>query len=324
MSIEQENDGNLYAPSRYFLGIRLSALIEIGCFFLVLFLLSFFLGIGFNYFNVCPHPFWILIILIAAQYGTIEALIAAVVSTLVLIAGQTPERDVFQEHFEYVFLLAKTPIQWFIAAVILGELRMRHIRERDALREIVLKSEEDKAKIAEAYEGLKKIKESLELHAATDYKTALAVLSSFKKLENLNENELIKGTLELVKTLVNPDLFSLYLMKDNSLKYMARWGERTENHYARSFGPETALFQAIVKSKELVFVHSHAKILEYEGVAAVPIIDVKKDIVYGMIKIEKIPFIFLKPVNLNELQKIGELVGIAYSNFFSNQEKNEN
>lgn len=323
MEDEHENSDNPYMPAASFFGLRISAIVEIVCFFLILFVISLFFDTGVNYFNVCPHPFWLLVIFMASQYGTAEALLAAAISSLILILGPTPEKDVFQEHFEYIFQLAKTPILWFIAAVILGELRMRHIRERDRLKAIVLKAEVDKAKMADSYASLKIIKEKLEIHVATDAKTALAVISSFKELEDLSEEKLEKGILDLVKTLINPEKFSIYFVKDHALKFVSDCGWESESHYKRTFDSTTPLFQAIVDSKQHVFVHSHSKILEYEGVAAVPIIDVKKKIVYGMIKIEQISFTHFKSVNLKELQEIGELVGKAYSNYVDRFGENE-
>ncbi len=117
-----------------FLGLRLVAWIEMLIFFCLMFAIAFIFRIPFNYFSVSPHPFWIIVILMAAQYGTNEGLVAAIISTCVLLLGPLPTQDILQDRFQYFFILVKTPLLWFIAAVIFGELRKRQIRERDHLK----------------------------------------------------------------------------------------------------------------------------------------------------------------------------------------------
>lgn len=314
MKIQEYEEINPYTPSKKFLGFHVLALVETLCFFLFLFGLALLSGTALNYFSICPHPFWIIVVLIASQYGTLEALFAATISSLILFLGQSPERDVFQESFEYFFQIAKTPILWFISAVILGELRMRHIRERNHLREVAIKAEENQAEVAKAYIGLKTIKEALEIQVATESKTALAVIASFKEIEKLNKEGLIKGTLDLVKALVNPAKCSIYFVVGNALEFSASYGWHLNESYTKQFHSDHPLFKAIIHSKILVFIHNHHNFLGKDGLAAVPIIDQSKGIVFGMIKIEQISFIKLKPVNLKILQHIGELVGKAYSN----------
>jgi polysaccharide biosynthesis protein PelD len=309
---------------RKFLAIRLSAWIEMISFFFVLFIIAFLFGIEFNYFNVSLHPFWILVILMSAQYGINEGLMAACISSIILLIGPLPPQSVMEDRYEYFFILAKMPIFWFISAVILGELRMRHIRERDKLKEEALQAEEKEKKVAESYEALKKIKELLEMRVSSDRQTALMEIAAFKELEEGSKEDIIRGACDLTKVLVAPEKFSIFLLESRELKYRVSEGWDPDDHYLKSFGPDSALFQEIVEKKKVISIQTtDHKVLGEEGVLAVPIIAIKSGKVLGMIKIEEIPFLRLRTTEIESLHMIGEWVGTAYANFLKKEQKNE-
>ena len=53
-------------------GLRKSALIEMSLFFLVTLLLDVLATGGTRFWEVAPHPFWIIVILMTVQYGSAE------------------------------------------------------------------------------------------------------------------------------------------------------------------------------------------------------------------------------------------------------------
>ncbi len=86
--MQQTNEDLLSVkPPKKFIGIRTSAWVEIFAFFIILTFISYLSSLPFNFFNVSPHPFWIVVVLMAAQYGTLEGLLAAFIATLFLSLG---------------------------------------------------------------------------------------------------------------------------------------------------------------------------------------------------------------------------------------------
>lgn len=304
------------------LGIRLSALMEIFFFFLISYFIAYLFGLQYNYFDVSPHPYWIIVILISAQYGTLEGLLAAFFSTVFLLLGPLPKQNLFVEPSFYFFDIAKSPLLWFVTAVILGELRMKHIRERNRLREEVLKASEKESKIAEAYEALKKVKELLEMRVATEVKTTQMVMHAFHQLQMNDQEHILNGASELVKILLAPEKFSLFFLEAGKLKMTASFGwALDEDHYKENFDNETPLFQNIVVRKTVVsFPTSDVTILGKEGIIAVPIIASNTGQVFGMIKIESIPLSKVRTTSIETLRNIGEWVGEALF-IFSSQDK---
>lgn len=304
-----------------FLSLRVSALFEILGFFIVMFAISILFKIPFNYIKTPLHPFWIVIILISSQYGINEGLFVAIISSIIYFLGPFPLETFAHDSFDYFFSLIKLPMLWLVTAVILGELRSKHIRERNSLKEEAIKAIEKAETISESYEGLKKIKENLEVRVVSEMQTALMAYSSFRRLEEMNDKmEIIKGALDLVKTLIAPEKCSIYLLKENKLELVSSYGWAEKELFSTSFPSESELFQEItINPRVLSIINSKdATILGLEGILVVPIIDIDSDRgSLGMIKIEEIPFTRLRVTTIETLRTIGEWVGAAYSNFLT-------
>ena len=293
------------------------AVVETLIFFVILFLIAAIFSLPFNFFKVCPHPFWIIVILISCQYGTVEGVFAAIVATLIFLLGPLPVREVLDDRSDYFFVVAKTPILWFVTAVILGELRMKHIRERNELKIAAIEAEEKEKKVANAYNSLKKIKERLEIRVASDIQTALMVVGAFKKIEETGREGTVKGASELIKILVAPEQFSIFLLNNQGeLRCAASNGWEEKDHYQRHFSPSSQLYQEVIINKRIISIYTNdTETLGSEGLAAAPIIDEESQVVYGMIKIEQIPFLRLRTTALGALKIIGEWVGSSYAKF---------
>src|SRR4051812_43219901 len=79
------------------------------------------------------HPFWIIILLTTVQYGTNAGVFATVASTIALLTGNLPEQQVSMDKYTWFSEVSRLPLLWFLTSVILGELRVRQIKERDDL-----------------------------------------------------------------------------------------------------------------------------------------------------------------------------------------------
>jgi hypothetical protein len=284
-------------------------------------LIAFICGISFNYFTVSPHPFWIVVILMAVQYGTNEALLATCVATLVVFLGTLPSRTILEQKYEYFFLLAKTPLLWFVCAVALGELRMKHLREKTQLQQKVVQAKEKEKQMAEAYLSLKRIKEHLELHVASELQTVLVGIHAIKELKENNKASVIKGACDLISTIITPEKFSIYLLDNHELVQVANQGGEKKEPYAKRFSFNDPLFQEVIEKRKIVSIHTSAtEILGGEGVLAVPITGKETKAVLGMIKIEQVPFIRLKTSMVESLRIIGEWIGESYENIHEAQD----
>jgi polysaccharide biosynthesis protein PelD len=305
-----------------FLTLRVSAWIEIAIFFIITSLLAWWLHYPVSYNTVCPHPFWIIVILMAAQYGTGEALLAAIVATAFFLTGPYPVHTFYQNKYEYLFLLIKGPILWFVAALILGEVRNRQFRQMQRLIAAFLASKEKEKVITEAYGSLKKIKEELEIRYASQMQTATMACDAFKQLEKRDRPGIIKAGLDLVQKLISPDKASIFLLEQDALKMVASSGWKEKESYQQPIPSSSPLFsEIVVKQRPVTVVNPEDReVLHSEGALAVPMVDKESNTLFGMIKIEEIPFLRLRKGTIETCREIGEWIGGAYAGALSKEQ----
>jgi polysaccharide biosynthesis protein PelD len=85
---------------------------------------------GDRFWTVQPHPFWVPVLLVAVQHGTNAGLLAAGAATAALLIGNLPPQGIDQDYYAYLFEITWQPLLWMAAALILGELRTRQVRDR--------------------------------------------------------------------------------------------------------------------------------------------------------------------------------------------------
>src|SRR5579883_1800733 len=167
------------------LGIRCSALLEIALLLVATLLVDRIFFDGTRFRSLAIHPFWIPILLVSAQYGTNAGLAAALSSSVALLAGNLPPQGIFQDRFAWLFAISRTPLLWFTASVVLGELRSRHLRESEKMRVDLAEAARRENVLIEAYKRLETAKEALETRVAGQLRTALALYEAAKGIEKL-------------------------------------------------------------------------------------------------------------------------------------------
>ncbi|OYW12907.1 MAG: hypothetical protein B7X02_03205, partial [Rhodospirillales bacterium 12-54-5] len=162
------NMNHFERSNRTIFGIRLIAILEAVGMLILLLLVDRFFYTGDRFINTNPHPFWIPVLLIAVQYGTAEGLMAAFLACLFFLVGNIPAQPEGMDHYDYLYLLMINPILWVVAGWGLGELRQRHVRERDVLIKEINESQQREELISTSYQFVKNRKEALEVQVLDD------------------------------------------------------------------------------------------------------------------------------------------------------------
>ena len=252
---------------RTFLGIRLSAIFETLIFLIVVTFLNFLFGDGKRFIGMSLHPFWIIILLVTVQYGTIEGLFAVLMSTLFLYAWNIPQQKIEESLFDYQFDLAFLPCLWFITAFVLGELRMRLGWENEKLRKQYVQAKNEAETIASAYNLVKDANANLEIHLTSQEKTAAATYRTFKSLSSQDPAQIIFGIEPIVETALSPQKFSVYAFGPNGFEATTSHGWTKADHFVRRFKPDSQMYQAVAEKRNMICVVNKAdkKILGSEG-----------------------------------------------------------
>lgn len=297
-------------------GLRLSALVETLLFLLVALVWNLFTDAGNRFWDTEPHPFWIIIVLIASQYGTAEGVAAALAAILALLVGNLPEQRYGQDMHQYLFEIAINPVMWILAAVMLGELRVRHLREREELKEQVRTATARENKISDSYEWVRDLKQKMELRIAGQLRSSVDTYRAAKAVEKLNPQDVLAGVSGLISAVMNPEKFSVYLRDGKSVSATIMSGWTEEDNFSRQYDGGNRLFQEVIGNRRTICAvnDEHEQILGGEGVLAGPLLDAESGEVVGMLKVEKLGFTELNLSSIEAFRAICEWVGLAFVN----------
>ncbi|MBV9507863.1 MAG: GAF domain-containing protein [Acidobacteriia bacterium] len=307
---------------RTILGIRYATLLELGLgLSLPLVFDALFLD-GTRFRSTPQHPFWIPVLLLAVQYGTGAGVLAAIVSSIALLAGNLPPQAVFEDRFTWFFEVGRLPLLWFIVALVLGELRRRQLEERERLRQELEEACRREDIVADAYRRLREAKEALETRVAGQLRTALALYEAARGLEKLEPSEVLLGVNKLVHSVMNPEKFSLYLLRNENLELVLEEGWDETDNLPRVYDPSSRLFQEIVGRQRIISVVNPDDeiLLSNAGMLAAPLVVPATGRVAGMLKIEKLAFLELNFSNVQTFRVLSQWIGAAYENALRYQE----
>lgn len=305
--------GSGAAQRRLILGLRLSALLELALFFAVVFAIDYLSGSGNRFDGVQPHPYWIVVLALAVQYGTSEGVLAAAAASIALRLGNVPEQVVSQDYYQYLYALSREPIFWLVAAVMIGEMRMRHLREREELQIALAAARKESDAIAASYRKLKDVKENLESRVAGQLKTVFTLYHAARAIDKLDEGEIMLGIADLVRTVMQPEKFSLFLLNNDVLESVTNEGWSDDDDYARWFDHSQQLFEAVVGRQRFLCVArvEDERILQGQGLLAGPLMSADTGEVVGMVKIESLGFMDMSVNGLENFRILCEWIGTA-------------
>jgi polysaccharide biosynthesis protein PelD len=296
-------------------GLRRVAVLETVGFLAAVLALDALLFGGNRYWGVEPHPFWIVVVLMAAQYGTPEGLLAAVLSSIALLAGNLPEQPIDADFHAFLYDVLKHPLLWCVTAVTLGELRRRHIAERDTLKSGFADASGRLARMEEGYARVSRIKENLERRVAGQLRTFLTTYETAKLIERSDPGEVLLAIVDVIRSIIGPRKFSLFLLNNNVLEAAIQDGWEAGDRFARVFQRSSPLFREVVEQGRILCITNEADepALGGEGVLACPLIHADTDAVIGMLKIERIEILDLNVSTIENLRALSRWIGTAYA-----------
>ena len=297
-------------------GIRLIAIGEAFLMLLALTIVDAIFFSGNRFININPHPFWIPVLLVAVQYGTAEGLMAALMATLFFLIGNIPVEPEGVDHYDYLYSVAINPVLWFVGGWALGELRQRHVRERDTLVKEIQDSHQREDLISNSYKFVKNRKEALEVQVSGQLMSSVEAYRAAKAVETLDPKSVMQGVERLVSAVLNPQKFSLFMFHENKLRATILHGWNAADRYSQEIDSYSTLYQAVVGQQDLLVVanEQHEVALDGQGIMAGPIIDTSTNRVIGMLKIEQIDFVSLSLNTIETFRALTEWIGTALIN----------
>lgn len=297
-------------------GIRVSAIVEALGILVVLTLIDLLFVHSHRFWDLNPHPFWIAVLLVAAQYGTNEGLIAAGLATLFYLVGNIPPVSEGVNHYTRLFEICLNPILWFVAGWVIGEIRQRHVRERERMTQALEEAHTRENLIADSYQFVRNRKEALEVQMSGQLMSAVEAYRAAKAVETLDPKSVMQGVEQLVQSVLGAQKFSLYILNDNKLSATILHGWNPSDKYQQEIDSFSSLYQAVIGGRETLVVANelHESTLDGQGLMAGPVIDVESGRVLGMLKIEQMDFLSLSLSTVETFRALCEWIGTALIN----------
>lgn len=325
--------------SRFLKSAQGVAYLEIALIMMLLVGIDYLIGGIDGYESVNPNPYWIPVILISVQYGVFEGLVAAFLSSILSVGsrliGPILEDAIVNglsvavddaiggdftsfnsEDYLIAWQYAAEPLLWLIVALMVGLLRERLRQRNQQLAQQLSETSEREQVLTTAYKQLLHTKEHLEVRVAGQLKTVFTLYQAAKAIEKLGPGEVLIGIADLVRAVMQPTKFSLYLLNGSVLEAVTNDGWDDDDTYARVFDSSTAIFQEVVGRRHIMSVVNTAdeRLLAGEGILAGPLTSVDTGEVVGMLKIEKLGFLDLHVSSLENFRILSEWVGTAFAN----------
>jgi polysaccharide biosynthesis protein PelD len=271
------------------------ALLEIAVLFAVLVLIDWLFP-AMELADFRPHPFWLPVLLLSLQYGTVSGLVAASVAILLRAGTGFPEQGPSETYFTYLLKIWIEPILWIAAAVILGQFRLRQINQKQQLLFQLSELESQRATLGDYAHNLRTHCTALERQLAgrsePDIQQVLAALD----LASIPAPALAESFARVINQALPGASASLYLADPTGLRLTARSAAGDDPRCRPWIGPTDPLFRAIAGDGAGVSVLSveGEQRLAGHGLAAVPVFAVpvtgssSDRRVLGMLKLEGI------------------------------------
>jgi hypothetical protein len=241
--------------------------------------------------EMSPHPFWIPVLLLSVQYGTVEGLCAVLISGVVMWMSGLPEQTPDEEFNNYVLRVAAEPAMWGLAAIVFGFLRDRQKEELNSLQQILAETYKQRDLISAHCDKLRRRNRTLQRHIARTRSWSIpAAYEAVQKVRSIPVEEISQPLTTCMDMLIGADKFSVFTLSERCLRLVLHKGWITEDEWRTDFYPEDRLYEAMLLEKRALSRNRARDVLtlQRQGIFAFPLVCSMTGGVIGMLKVEAI------------------------------------
>ena len=245
------------------------------------------------YAGVHPHPYWIVILLVASRYGTLQGLFAGITAAFFYIFLNF-NSDIFSNStFPYGRYVL--PFLFVLVGGVIGEIRNMYKKRHEVLQDKYDETSNDLEELGLQHAALKESKHELDKRIVFQSTTMLNLFERLNSLEILEPKSLFSKIPQLINEQLNAEISSVYLIKNNKLKLHTRCGQNEGTKIPDSVELTDGMMGEVVKSKKVIAINrmlkekEHAKFAKHDLIICAPITR-KDESILGVINIEKIRF----------------------------------
>ncbi|MEZ5398552.1 MAG: GAF domain-containing protein [Bryobacteraceae bacterium] len=272
-------------------------------------------GAGPRLEGIQPHPFWIVVLIAAAQYGTPAGLAAAALATVALRVFHLPDAGFDYDRYAWLWQTVREPLGWFLAGGAFGALRSRALGREEELAVRAREAADREREYAEAWERNEAVKKKLEETVAANLRSAVTLYLAAQEVEKLDPLDVLHGAQSMVAAGLSPDRFSLYLLDGRRLIGVLRQGWPDEAPFPWTCDASSTLYREVIGNKRTLCAArpGDREALGGEAVLAGPLVVEETGETIGMLKIEEAGFPSLNLSAIQNFEVICRWIASAYS-----------
>lgn len=266
--------------------------------------------------SVHPHPYWIVILLIASRYGLAQGLFAGAmtaVSYIVLAshAGLVDFSSFVFPHGAYIM-----PFLFLLAGGVIGEIRNHYRKKYEKLHAKYESAQEDYDNLAIEHQALTGSKWELEKRIALQSTTMVSLFEQLTQIDQSEPMELYNRIPEILKEQLNVTCASVYVVDKNRLRRIVRKGEWPASPLPDILELTEGMVGEVVRRKAMVALNRDvssgemAKFQNHSLIMSAPILR-KDGALVGVINVERIPFFDFTANAVKVFETLAQWVSIA-------------
>ena len=259
--------------------------------------------------DLSPHPFWIPVLLVSLQYGTVSGLIAAAIAIGLSMFAGLPEQDIGENLFTYFLRVWGQPVLWIAVALLVGQFRMRQLAVKLELKQENRELRQQRNDLARHAGELRGRVERLEQelvarHVQSPHKAAAALADTIRKGGLGAEADRHDALLQASTAIFPNATIVAYCLHDRVLTECAVVGRKPDTGSRIRIESTDPIYRAVVDHRRTLTVLDRLGELALAGagLAAVPIAGGDDDELFGVLIVESADPEQLRPEGLAALQ----------------------
>lgn len=266
--------------------------------------------------GVMPHPYWLVILLIASRYGAFQGILAGSLAALLYFHFVSKSEVINFGVFSFPRGAYKLPFLFMLVGGILGEIRNMYKKRYLTLEDKYYETVDELQDLGLQYAAVTESKQELEKRIAFQSTTLLNLFERLNSMETLEPQSLYDKIPELLKELLNVTCSSVYLVQNNRLELYKRSGEGTEKPLPDTVELTEGMLGEVIAQKKVVCINQMyseddlRKFNELDLIMSAPI-SRKDESIVGVINVEKIPFFDYNANSLRIFEMLSYWVSIV-------------
>lgn len=272
-----------------------------------------------GFFGVHPHPYWIVVLLIATRYGFRGGLWAGSLCAIAFVAFFKFARPGIAYRDLLDSGIFTMPLLFLVVGLIVGQIREFQKRQFNETKKELEEIRADFDQLSTSYEALNKAKQGVDTRIISQEHTLSTLYEAAQALKSLEERDIYPAVLELVHDFISAEAGSIYTLTENRLQLAASSGTQEDIPRPQDVDPSEGMMGRALAAGKTISMNMLVAGKDFESSAASeiiissPMID-SKNRMLGVLNIHKLAFDKFNPQAIRMISLLADWSAAAIEN----------